>query len=71
MITAKGIIKKVITPRKLGAMNNPELNFSFQKRLEFRFGGFTFFTGSCPFGFALLKRNFCFKMTPRILVVLF
>ena len=68
MITPKGTIKKVITPRKLGAMNKPELIFSFQNLFAFRLG-FTFFTVSSEFDFAFVNDNFLFKTTPRILIV--
>ena len=62
MMTPKGTIKKAITPRKLGAMNSPDLNFSFRNRLLFRFGTFTFFTGSSAFTFAFVKVTFFSKI---------
>ena len=71
MITQKGIRKKTITPRKLGAMNKPDFSLSRRNLLVFLFG-FIFFTGSLEFAsFAFVNFNFVFKTIPRILLIFF
>jgi hypothetical protein len=51
MITIKGITKNVMTPRKLGAINSPELLFSLFNRLPilaWAFFCFDFFKALMP-----------------------